>query len=136
MGSDIKSALRPTVVMLLLFALLLCGLYPLAVLGLGQAVFPAQATGSLIRDGDRIVGSSLIGQGFNATRYFWSRPSAAGKGSYASASSGSKLGPTSAARFARQASCCCCSPCCCAGSIRLRSSDWVRRFSRHRRMAA
>src|SRR3546814_2650474 len=63
MGSDIKSALRPTVVMLLLFALLLCGLYPLAVLGLGQAVFPAQANGSLIRDGDRIVGSSLIGQG-------------------------------------------------------------------------
>src|SRR3546814_2021556 len=88
MGSDIKSALRPTVVMLLLFALLLCGLYPLAVLGLGQAVFPAQANGSLIRDGDRIVGSSLIGQGFNAKRYFWSRPSAAGKGYDASASSG------------------------------------------------
>lgn len=97
MGSDIISALRPTFVMLLLFALLLCGLYPLVVLGLGQAIFPAQANGSLIRDGDRIVGSSLIGQGFSADRYFWSRPSAAGNGYDASASSGSNLGPTSAA---------------------------------------
>jgi len=97
MGSDIISALRPTFVMLLLFALLLCGIYPLAVLGLGQAIFPAQANGSLIRDGDRIVGSSLIGQGFSTERYFWPRPSAAGKGYDASASSGSNLGPTSAA---------------------------------------
>jgi K+-transporting ATPase ATPase C chain len=97
MGSNIISALRPTVVMLLLFTLLLCGLYPLAVLGLGQAAFPAQANGSLIRDGDRVVGSSLIGQGFSEERYFWPRPSAAGKGYDASASSGSNLGPTSAA---------------------------------------
>jgi len=101
MGSDIMSALRPTLVTLLLFALLLCGAYPLAILGLGQAAFPAQANGSLIRDGDRIVGSSLIGQGFSTDRYFWSRPSAAGKGYDASASSGSNLGPTSAALVER-----------------------------------
>ena len=80
MGSDIESAIRPTFVMLVLFALLLCGAYPLAVLGIGQAVFPAQANGSLIRDGDKVVGSSLIGQGFSSDRYFWPRPSAAGKG--------------------------------------------------------
>lgn len=96
MGSDIASALRPTLVMLALFALLLCGAYPLAIFALGQSLFPAQANGSLIREGDRVIGSSLIGQSFTADRYFWPRPSAAGKGYDASASSGSNLGPTSA----------------------------------------
>jgi K+-transporting ATPase ATPase C chain len=103
MGSDIASALRPTLVMLALFALLLCGAYPLAIFGLGQSLFPDQANGSLIREGNRVIGSSLIGQGFTAGRYFWPRPSAAGAGAGydASASSGSNLGPTSTALVER-----------------------------------
>ena len=101
MGSDIASALRPTLVMLALFALLLCGAYPLAIYGVGQSLFPVQANGSLVHEGNRIVGSSLIGQNFTSDRYFWPRPSAAGSGYDASASSGSNLGPTSAALVER-----------------------------------
>lgn len=101
MGSDIVSALRPTLVMLVLFALLLCGAYPLAILGAGQSLFPEQANGSLIRESNRVIGSSLVGQSFTSDRYFWPRPSAAGSGYDASASSGSNLGPTSAALVER-----------------------------------
>jgi potassium-transporting ATPase KdpC subunit len=101
MGSDVVSALRPTLVMLALFALLLCGAYPLAIYGLGQSLFPAQANGSLVHEGNRVVGSSLIGQSFTSDRYFWPRPSAAGAGYDARASSGSNLGPTSAVLVGR-----------------------------------
>lgn len=97
MLKDIASTLRPAVMMTALFAVLLGLVYPLVLTAIGQIAFPSQANGSLIRSGDRVIGSSLIGQTFTSDHYFHGRPSAAGKGYDPTASSGSNLGPASAA---------------------------------------
>ncbi|KTE42362.1 MULTISPECIES: potassium-transporting ATPase subunit KdpC [unclassified Sphingopyxis] len=95
MNKDLISSLRPALVMTLLFALLLGIAYPLAMTGVGQALFPAQANGSLVRENGKVVGSTVVGQAFASERYFNTRPSAAGDGYDGLASSGSNLGPTS-----------------------------------------
>ena len=90
--SDIRSAVVSTLVL----AVVCCGIYPLIVFGISQALFHDKANGSLILDKDGTVrGSKRLAQGFTAAKYFHPRPSAAGNGYDATSSGGSNLGPTS-----------------------------------------
>ena len=89
------SHLRPALMILLLMTLLTGVAYPLVVTGIAQALFPAQANGSLVIEDGKRVGSRLIGQPFDDPKYFWSRPSATSPfADNAGSSSGSNLSPT------------------------------------------
>ncbi len=90
MKKNFLIALWFTLVTTVLFGIL----YPLAVTGLAQVFFPDRANGQLIHKNGKIVGSKIIGQSFTGPGYFHSRPSNAGTGYDATASSGSNLGPT------------------------------------------
>ncbi|HEY3800417.1 MAG TPA: potassium-transporting ATPase subunit KdpC [Caulobacteraceae bacterium] len=86
--------IRPAIVSTILFTLLLGLGYPLAVTGLAQALFPAQANGSLVTGpGGRVIGSSLLAQPFARDEYLHPRPSAAGAGYDPTSSGGSNYGP-------------------------------------------
>jgi K+-transporting ATPase ATPase C chain len=88
--------MRISIVLTVLFAVLLCGVYPAVVWGGAQALFPAKANGSLVSDKDGTVrGSALLAQNFSSDRYFQPRASAAGTGYDATSSGGTNLGPTS-----------------------------------------
>ncbi|MBO0694519.1 MAG: K(+)-transporting ATPase subunit C [Verrucomicrobia bacterium] len=90
--SHIRGAVASTFVL----AVVCCGLYPLIIFGISQALFRDKANGSLVVDADGTVrGSKLLGQGFTDAKYFHPRPSAAGNGYDATSSGGSNLGPTS-----------------------------------------
>ena len=91
MWRQIGPAFRITLVFTVLTGLI----YPGVITALSRALFPNQADGSLIKVKGQVVGSSLVGQNFSKPQYFQPRPSAAGNGYDASASSGSNYGPTS-----------------------------------------
>lgn len=92
MLKELGPGLRLTIVFTVLTGLL----YPAAMTGLSEVIFPRQSKGSLVTVNGKVVGSSLIGQSFAKPEYFHPRPSAAGNGYDATASGGTNLGPTSA----------------------------------------
>jgi potassium-transporting ATPase KdpC subunit len=91
MWSQISPGLRINIFLTILLGIA----YPLAITGICQVVFPKQANGSLITQGDKVIGSELIGQNFTKPEYFQPRPSGAGSDGYDATSSGaSNYGPT------------------------------------------
>jgi potassium-transporting ATPase KdpC subunit len=87
-----RNVFRPALTLFVLMSLLLGAVYPGVVTLAVRALFPAQASGSLIEKDGKVLGSALIGQSFNDPQYFWGRPSATTPFAYnASASSGSNL---------------------------------------------
>jgi potassium-transporting ATPase KdpC subunit len=87
--------LRVSIVATLFLSIIVSGIYPVVIWGLGQGLFPHQANGSLIERNGQIVGCELLAQGFSGPKYFHPRPSAAGTGYDPLSSGGSNLGPTS-----------------------------------------
>ncbi len=92
---NLVAELRASITATLLLAVLCGGIYPAVVWAVGQGLFSHKANGSLVRVDGKVVGSSLLAQGFTAPKYFHPRPSAAGQGYDAASSSGTNLGPTS-----------------------------------------
>ena len=91
------SHLRPALVLFLLLTLLTGAIYPGLITVIAQGLFPRQANGSVLSQGDQVIGSELIGQYFDKPAYFWGRPSGTSSSSFpydASSSTGSNLGPT------------------------------------------
>ena len=96
-----KETLRIAVLMTIITTVIFGLIYPFAVTGLAQLLFPSKANGSLIYSHDTIVGSRLLGQAFTGSGYFHPRPSAAGNGYDAANSGGSNLAPTNHALLDR-----------------------------------